>query len=350
MYRYLFYCTELYCLPIFRPLQKVILERGFMAAWFFDRNSAGADHLEKEELRLKKIQDVKQYNPDAVLSPVNIVPDFFPGIKVQVFHGLANDLTGKKGHYKIRGFYDLYCTRSQEETCRFLELGGKHCHFKVVETGWPKLDPLFSGEKTDNLRKTFKTDKPIIFYASTFSPSLTSAPFLSDTIKRLSQTGQYQWIVTLHPKTDKYIMDRYRALKGPHLTFYESSQDPLPLIRAADVMLCDTSSIALEFMLLNKPVVTFRTKKPAAHVLNVTDPSEIGPALEIALMRPEKLMKALQIFMERIHPCRDGRASERVLAATNHLIDNGIGDLTPKPLNVWRKLKIRKRLKYYHLR
>jgi hypothetical protein len=347
MYKYLFYCTELYCLPVFRPIQKIIQARGWQAAWFFDRKQAGAENLYPEERLLESVSAVRQYNPDAVFSPVNLVPDFFPGVKVQVFHGLATDLTGKKGHYRIRGFYDLYCTRAKEETRIFKEMGRRHPHFEVVETGWPKVDPLFSEDENISVRNTLNTSRPVVFYASTFSPSLTSSPFLVDTVKKLSQAGKYHWIVTLHPKTDEKVMARYRTLQGPHLTFYESSQDVIPLVRAGDIMLCDTSSIALEFMLTDKPVVTFRTKKPAPYVLNVTEASAIESALDKAITRPESLMKEIRDFTDRIHPDRDGRSSERVLDATNHLIEHGVSHLSPKPINILRKLKIRKRLGYY---
>jgi CDP-glycerol glycerophosphotransferase (TagB/SpsB family) len=168
-----------------------------------------------------------------------------------------------------------------------------------------------------------------------------------ETIKRLSQSGRYHWIVTLHPKSDPEVMSQYRALEGPDLTFYESNQDVLPLLRAGDVMLCDTSSIAIEFMLLEKPVVTFRTKAPAPYLLNVTEVTEIESALATALTKPEPLMQAIHQFVSAMHPYRDGKSSERVLDATDALIAEGIGHLSRKPLNLLRKYRMRKQLKYY---
>lgn len=167
-------------------------------------------------------------------------------------------------------------------------------------------------------------------------------------VKQLSRTGHYHWIVTLHPKSDPYVMDQYRALAGPGLTFYESSTDILPLLRAADVMVCDTSSIALEFMLLGKPVVTFRNKAPGPYFLNVMEKGAIEPALAIALTRPEKLINAARQLVSAIHPYRDWKSSERVLEAANALVDMGTSHLSPKPLNLVRKIRVRQRLSYYH--
>jgi CDP-glycerol glycerophosphotransferase (TagB/SpsB family) len=268
-------------------------------------------------------------------------------LKVHIFHGLATDDTGKKGHYRVRGLYDLYCTRGFRETAFFSTAAKQHPHYEVVETGWSKMDPLFAGLPVASIRDSLATDKPVVLYAATFSPSLTSAPYLVETIRALSAEGQFHWIVTLHPKCPAHIQAQYRALQGPHLTFYESSQDVLPLMQAADVMLSDTSSIAIEYMLLDKPVVTFRNKVPAAYLLNVTEPDEIVPALQTALARPPKLLAAIRQFTAEVHPHRDGKSSERVLEAVSALLERGTGHLSKKPVNLLRKARLRKQLKYY---
>ncbi len=348
MRRYLFYCSQLYSLSILRPLQEVIRRNGDQAAWFFDCPVDAEKCFSENEHLLKTLVEVKDYKPDAVFAPGDVVPDFLPGIKVQVFHGLANDFVGKKGHYKIRGFFDLYCTRAEEETRIFQEMAERYGHFEVAETGWPKLDPLFRGDAVD-LRKTLGITKPIVLYASTFSPSISSAPYLVDTIKELAESGKFQCFVTLHPKMPDDWVAPYRKLAGPNLTFFESHKDVLPLMKAADVMLCDTSSIMLEFMLLDKPVVTYRTKKPGPHLFDVRDKQYIESSIESALNRPDPLMEHMRHFIKRFHSSRDGQASRRVLDATENLIFQGTGHLKKKPLNLIRKLKLRKRLGYYRL-
>ncbi|MGE4578836.1 MAG: CDP-glycerol glycerophosphotransferase family protein [Desulfuromonadales bacterium] len=346
--RYLMYGSQLYALAILRPLQSAIIERGDEVAWFFD--GPGADHLQANERHLQSVEEVKTFDPQAVFVPGNVVPDFFPGLKVQVFHGLATDDTGKKGHYRIRGFFDLYCTRGDEETRRFQQLAEKYQHFRVAQTGWPKLDPLFSETQDADLRTQLGIDakQPVVLYGSTFSPSLTSAPYLYETIRQLSQPGDFFWLVTLHPKTDPELVARYRGLAGKNLRFFESHEDIIPLLRAADVMLCDTSSIAIEFQLLDKPLVTFRAKCPAEHMINVQEECGVEIALKNALGRPEHLMRATRAFADCIHPLRDGRSSERVLSAVDSFIARN-RCLKSKPLNLWRKLQLRKRLRYYRI-
>ncbi|MCF8035699.1 MAG: CDP-glycerol glycerophosphotransferase family protein [Desulfobacteraceae bacterium] len=349
MRRYLLYAAQLYSLSILRPLQYAIIARGDRAAWFFDPGIDAAPWLAPDENLLRTVGEVKAYNPDAVFVPGNVVPDFFPGLKAQVFHGLANDFVGKKGHYRIRGFFDLYCTRAAEETRIFSEMAQTYGHFEVAETGWPKLDPLFRGRVRD-LRPDLGKARPIVLYASTFSPSMTSAPYLVESIRHLSEKGAWQWLVTLHPKMPAQIVEKYRRLAGPNLRFFESHDDIWPLLRAADVMLCDTSSIMLEFMLLDKPVVTYRTRSPGPHLIDVRDPGEIESAITSALNPQPTLMAAMQAFIRRFHPYRDGRSSERVLDAADQLMDKGTAHLKSKPINVIRKAKLRRKLGYYRWR
>ncbi len=348
MNRYLLFVSQAYALPILRPLQEAIRARGDLAAWYM--HDIDETLLRPDEKVLRSVEEVKDCNPVAVFVPTNWVPDFFPGVKVEVFHGLANDATGKKGHYRIRGFFDLYCTHAPEGTELFSALARRHGTFHVTETGWPKVDPLFQHRDVDVRRYRPGLDKPVVLYASTFSPSLTSAPALLDTIKRLSQQDQWHWLVTMHPKQDASLVAEYRALQGPNLQFVDVQEDPLPVLQAADVMLCDTSSIAMEFMLLDKPVVTFRTKVPGPHYINTLETGEIAPAINRALSRPEALMSSSRRFIDSLHPYRDGNSSERVLAATDEFIERYAGRLKQKPVNLWRKLRIRRQMRYWRLR
>lgn len=340
--RYLLLVQHGYAFEILRPLQRAIRERGDEAAWFLI--DVDPSLLDAGEKLLATVAEVVAYNPFATYLPGNWVPRFFPGIKVQIFHGLANDATGKKGHYRIRGLFDLYCTHAPEGTKIFSKLAQRHGHFAVIETGWPKLDPLFGDQI-----QAYPTpgDRPVVLYASTFSPSLTSAPTLLDTIASLSQSGQWQWLITLHPKMDADLVARYRSLQGPNLTFVDCEEGILPLLKSADVMLCDTSSIALEFLLQDKPLVTYRTKVPGPHLLDVRESDQVEDALKRALRRPEAQIQAARAYMQGLHAYRDGKSSQRVLEATDRFANEMADSLKPKPLNPWRRLQIRWRMGYW---
>jgi len=110
-------------------------------------------------------------------------------------------------------------------------------------------------------------------------------------------------------------------------------------------MLCDTSSIMFEFMFLDRPVVTFRTKMPGPYLIDVDRVDGVEAALERALTYPEELMAATRSLCEELHSYRDGRSSSRVLDAVEDFLVHQQSGLERKPMNLVRKLKVRRRLR-----
>lgn len=341
MKHYLLFVSKSYSFEILRPLQAAIRARGDEAAWFL--HGVAPDALRKGERLLRTVAEVRAFNPLAVFVPGNWVPDFFPGVKVEVFHGFGIE---KRGHFRVRGFFDLYCTHGPATTMPYRALEQRHGYFRVTETGWPKMDPLFAPQGDSGFRVKNGIDRPLVLYAPTFSPSLTSAPQLVGAIAELSRTGRWHWVIKFHPRMAPEWIDAYRALAGPHLTIAADAQ-LLPLLLAAAVMISDTSSVVSEFLLLDKPVVTFRTKQPGSHVVDILEATQLEDAVTRALQRPAELMEAAQQFIADMHPWRDGRSSERVLAAVDRWIEQGRDRLKRKPLNLWRRLQVRRRLRYY---
>ncbi|HKT29467.1 CDP-glycerol glycerophosphotransferase family protein [Dyella sp.] len=334
---YLLYGSERYALAILRPLQDAIRARGGETAWFFD--GPGAEDLVEGE-RLLSVREVRQWKPIAVITPGNHLPHFFPGVKVEVFHGFN---AGKPRHIYIRGFFDLYCTTGPRDTKAFGELAQKLGHFTVTETGWPKLDP-FMREISGPLPPVRKP--PVILYHSTFSPSWSAAETLYEEVKRLSRAGHWHWIVSFHPKMDPNTVAKYKALQNDYLTFAEND-NILELFPQVDMMCSDTSSALSEFLLTGKPVVTFNNRAPGPQLIDIHAASEFEPAIRRALSRPPELMQAIKAFGEAIHPYHDGRSSERVVDAIDAFIAKGGRNRKAKPGNWWRKLKLRKRIGYW---
>jgi hypothetical protein len=340
--RYVFYISQNYSFAILRPLQKAIMERHGQVAWFVEGKAVNPAFFEHDETQLPGVDAIFDFAPDAVIYPANIAPTFLPGINVAVFHGFDAgkvDRKGRNDHFKIRNCFDLYCTQGPSTTRRFEALQEDHPHFNVVETGWCALDALFPAQE-----RAKDTPKRHILMCSTFSRKLSCAPELFETVKRLSASGRWQWTVQFHPKMDQAIVDQYKSIQGEHLEFVETS-DVMPLLQAADIMLCDTSSVLITFALLKKPIVTFRNLQAADYMINVTDPGDIEGALERALNFPPDVMQALERFVADTHPLQDGKSSLRVLDA----IDATLAD-APKekiPFDFFRQLKIRRKLNYW---
>tara|TARA_R110002167_G_scaffold24330_5_gene85731 strand:- start:297 stop:1370 length:1074 start_codon:yes stop_codon:yes gene_type:complete len=351
--RYLMYVEQNYSFAILRPIQEAILGRGAEVAWFIAGDEANRKLISENETLLSSVEEVQAFKPIAVFVPGNVVPHFFPGVKVGVFHGF---FAGKHGnsHFNIRGFFDMYCPQGPNTTGPFQELAKKHGFFRVVQTGWPKLDPLFKANNAqlsthvNEVTENKTPNKPTILFASTFSKIATAAPHVFDTIKRLSEMGEWNWLVTLHPKIDKAVVEKYKSLEGDNLRFIENS-GVLSALQEADVMLCDTSSIISEFIVLQKPVVTYKTLNNGEHLINVDDVNDIENALRYALTKPSELMQKVLSFGQLIHPDTDGLSSERVLDAVDWFIETGHQGLKNKPLNLLRKFKIRKKLGYFKI-
>ena len=345
--RYLMYISQNYSYAILRPLQQVIRAHGGEVKWFLQGDEVNPDFLAADESQLLTVDAIRQWQPHAAFAPANIMPTFFPGKKVAVFHGFdAGKLNsrGKNDHFTIRGCFDLYCTQGPNTTEPFTQLAQQHGFFRVRETGWSMLDPLFS--PTPNNPYSSTDSRPTLLICSTFSKRLSLAPVLVEHIKELRDSGKYRILVQFHPKMSADIVAQYKAMQNDSLSFVETD-NVIPLLQAADVMLCDTSSILLMFLLLRRPVVTFNNQDPAAHLLNVTDATQVEAAIDQALTRPPELMANIESFCQQLHPYQDGRSSERVLAATNDLIISDGAELKAKPLNLLRQFKMRKKLAYW---
>ncbi|MGM9859437.1 MAG: CDP-glycerol glycerophosphotransferase family protein [Muribaculaceae bacterium] len=339
---YLLFASLTYAYSIMRPLQAEIRRRGDVAAWFLEDTCP--DMLEPDEIRLKTIDEVMQFNPIAVFAPGNWVYDFFPGVKVEVFHGypMRKRIEKVDDHFTLRGWFDIYCTQGESSTPTFKQLEQKHKYFKVYETGWCKVDSFFDPQLPPEPRR----DVPTVLYATTFTKGISSAWALASTIERLAKEKPWRWIITFHPKLDDPELRAQYARMAEALPNVDFRPDNLgvELFRESDVMLCDSSSIIVEYMMFDKPVVTFRNTHPGPFLLDVQNEEEVGPALEQALTRPAELMEEIHRFTSFHEVHRDGKNSARVLDAVDDYIANYQGRIRRKPLNLIRKLKLRLRL------
>jgi len=339
--KYLFYISQNYSFEILRPLQREIIRQGSTVAWFVAGKEVNLNNFSVDEILLSSVDEVINFNPVASFVPGNIIPNFIPGIKVQVFHGLE---WKKKGHFTIRNCIDLYCTHGTATTTKFNELADKYQFFDVIETGWPKLDNLFTTTK----KQYFSTQRPTILYAPTFSPSLTSAPELYEQIAALVKDEEYNWLIKFHPKMDPKWLTLYGQLSADNLKIMKSSNIN-SLLQSADIMISDTSSVIGEFALLGKPIISLNNSQPGNYLINITDAKELPQALQVALSPSETLISAIKSYAEELHPYNDGESSLRILAAVERIRTQGKQSNKPLPKNSIRNIKQRKRLNYWKL-
>ena len=342
-YKFLLYFSYSYAIPIGAPLEQEIIKRGHKVKWFTYIPEA-RNSIPRNSESLHSVEDLILYQPDIILSMTDYVPDFLKALKVQIFHGFNPDKRDEDEHFTIRGFYDLYCTQGPATTQPFKKQQEKYKHFEVVETGWSKMDPLF----TNDSPKDKPHPLPVVMITSTFSRRLSLA--LNDEvfseIKRLAATGRYDFITTLHPKLPAETIEKWKSLNGNHFTFFDTT-NLIPLFKKADVMFSDTTSAIQEFTLTKKPIVTYRHHRPNSYVINVTESANIEEALDYALTLPVEKMEAIEKTAQAIHPYTDGQSAKRVIDAAIDFLHKDKSCLKRKPLNLIRKYKVRKELKYF---
>lgn len=332
---YLLFAEQPYAFSILRPLQEEIRKRGGTAYWFLFNLSS--NHLTDDELLLTSVEDVKSKNISTVVAPGNWVPHFFPGLKVQIFHGFGIE---KKGHFRIRGLFDLYCTHGPLTTRPFVELADQQRNFQVIETGWPKLDVKcleYDG------RTSFSPTTRLL-YAPTFSPSLTSAGALFETMCDIAAHSQFELDIKFHPLMDDESVAQYKTIAGA--TVVEDA-GTISALGNSDIVISDTSSIVAEALYLGKPVVTFCGTHTGDHTIDISAPSSLIPAINSIVADPEKYRSASMKYVNAMHPYRDGQSSARVLDAIDLVLESPNSNLKSKPLNFVRKLKINRAMRQY---
>lgn len=347
-YKFLIYISYSYAVPIGNPLEEEIIKRGYTVKWFSDLED-GKKALHNKSNLLPSIQEVIAYKPDIVLTATDIVADFITGLKVQIFHGFnaqkRPEGNNSFAHFRLRGFFDLYCTQGPSTTQGFRNQQKNNPHFEVVETGWSKVDPMFP------LISNSSNTKPVIMIASTFTTRLSLAynNDVFEQIKTLSKKGDYEFIMVLHPKIPIEIKDKWQTLSGENFTYFDTT-DLIPLFKKADIMFADTTSAIQEFLLQKKPVVTFNHTFNHNYIINITESKYIEEAFKKALTYPQELINNIDIFINRLHPYVDGKSSQRIIDATIKFLHQDKSHLKSKPLNLIRKYKIRKQLNYFTLK
>ncbi len=83
---------------------------------------------------------------------------------------------------------------------------------------------------------------------------------------------------------------------------------------------------------------------PGPYLIDVNDVDDLEAALAEAVSRPEALLEEARSLCSDLHSFTDGCSSARVINAVEDFLDTGTARLKPKPLNLLRKLKVRKRL------
>jgi CDP-ribitol ribitolphosphotransferase len=333
------FCQNNYAFGILEPIKKVLIEKGYDYIWFISEKII-KDFPFTSDNFTTKVSVLEAFNSDAIFVPGNEVPYYLRGLKAQVFHGLAGE---KKGHFRIRHYFDLYLTQGPYFTNKFNKLKALHKDFDVVETGWPKLDvyssdlTLYNSEKNVLLNK--HKSKKILLYAPTFSPKLTSAPFLVEPLKALIKNPDYLVLIKFHPLMDTQWVKTYNELaKNYDNIILQEEKNIIKFLLMADLLISDTSSVIYEFLLLNKPAITFNNISEHIYWDNAEDYTLLKDLVENNLNK-DPFVKTRETIYDQFHPYNDGKSALRMVESTEvYIKENGVP--RKRKLSFLRRLKI----------
>lgn len=333
------FCQNNYAFGILKPIKNILEKQGHDYIWFIAKKSI-KDFPYKLDNHTTLISDLENYNSDVIFVPGNEVPYFLRGLKVQIFHGFSGE---KKGHFRIRHYFDLYLTQGPYFTTKFNELKAIHNNFDVIETGWPKLDVYGKNNShyvnfREKLLETYKSRK-IILYAPTFSPKLTSAPFLANQIKELANNSDYLILIKFHPLMAQKWLDIYQNLADntPNILF-QNENNIIKFLLISDLLISDTSSVIYEFILLDKPVITFKSISEHISWEDSNDYNSLTKLVEINL-DDDPFSNYRAYIHQQFHPYNDGKSAERMVETVKKHIDfKGVPE--KRKLSFLRRLKI----------
>jgi len=335
--RILLFCENKYAFDILMPIQEEADREGNNdVLWYVHPKKIKEFPFCNKSKWTDSMQEAYDFSPEAIFCPGNIVPYYLPGVKVQVFHGYAGE---KKGHWIIRHYFDTYFTQGPHFTKGFKRLAEKYGDFEVLETGWSRQDWVyrhrndFADEKADILKKHGR--EKIVLYAPTFSPSLTSLPIMKEALVELVEKKDCVVIIKLHPLTKEEWIAEYKELAGKHEHIIWTDDFSVAKYQLmADIMISDTSSTIYEFLLKDKPVITYNASAKSIYWKDINDVAELCDAYEE--VQGEKYTVLRKWIIENYDPYNDGKVAHRMLeGARDYIRRHGVPE--KRKLNLWRK-------------
>lgn len=335
------FCANPYAFGILEPLWRELKKRQYEILWYLPFRMAHLFPFKEEVGYTSEIQTLYFFKSDMIFVPGNEVPHYLHGVKVQVFHGLAGE---KRGHFKIRNYFDLYLTQGPYFTKGFKKITQGRTDIEVIETGWCKLDNLFSNheqylQEKSKLLQSHKRAK-VVLYAPTFSPRLTSAKTALDDVFAVADSPEILLLVKFHDLMDKEVANQYEmeAKKRDNVIIVED-RNIIKTMIMSDLMISDTSSVVYEFLLLNKPVVTINSTSKNISWLDIEHASLLKNAVTTELNQNHFKELRAKIIAE-YHPYMDGLSSARMVDAVEDFISrNGVPER--RSLNWHRRLKVK---------
>ena len=261
---------------------------------------------------------------------------------VDVWHGLAFKRTGRE---KLLDDYDVgFVTSTFFKRYYSKETGKSH---KLKITGYPRTDPLVT--KAWDRKKILQEigvppNRVNILYAPTHGHKWDKEFFpwrsMSDIIDRIEEfceRNKCNFMIRMHPlwykqnAVSKEKLEERIAQTG-HVFHLPSDRyvDVGPILSVSDVLITGWSSIANDFILLDKPIIFLEVELPVKEfVLKpeeragfvVKGEREFLEKLEEALARPNLFEEERRILIKKMYDHLDGESSRRCAEEIMNLLN-----------------------------
>lgn len=198
-------------------------------------------------------------------------------LKVMIGHGQPNKISNWSDE-NLRAFdvYFLYGPLLREMFA-FVQQDKPESthHLRLMNVGYPKLDDQLNGRIDCNqvlANLKLNAGRRTVIYAPAWDPGCSLRTHGTEIVERLLADGTLNVLVKLHPgsvepKSSPYYefytggvdwAERFRNLQQRYENLrYIDEQVVNPYLVASDLMVTDFSGVALEFMMLDRPVVYF---------------------------------------------------------------------------------------------
>jgi len=206
------------------------------------------------------LEQVKREHYDVLVS-AHLSDTLFPksvGKKVQIFHGVSiKNLAVREKALR----YDMLCLPGRYHAEQYRKNGlirddGTEC----LITGFPKTDALVTGAGFDREARLrgmgLDPTRPTVLFAPTGEKYNALDTMGREVVQAISEAGKWNLLVKPHDHPKKNI-DWFTELAP-----FESGQvrlvrdkDISPYLYAADLLITDMSSVAVEYTLMDRPII-----------------------------------------------------------------------------------------------
>ncbi|MCP3857545.1 MAG: hypothetical protein GY698_22920 [Actinomycetia bacterium] len=209
--------------------------------------------------RVLDVETASQRTFDVLVSAAThpIVPFEQCGTTVQIFHGISMRNRGVRPENLAYDHLWIVGPFMRQLFARLNLLAPDDP--RVVPIGFPKTDRLIDGtlDRAATLQRLGITgDRPVVLYAPTGAEGNSMEIHGRDLATAISRSDQAELVVKYHDHPRNVGVGPTAAeletLGNVHVV---DDVDVVPLLHAADVLITDASSVANEFVLLDRPIL-----------------------------------------------------------------------------------------------